>query len=302
MKWQLQLLRAGIKKLLPFKSLLRKLKRRVSGYKPDGFNLDTTLEDAFKVVNQLKGSGRTLEDVVVLEIGSGWFPIFPIVYSLLGAKKVFLSDLQPYMDEETFQTAKRFIVNNAERISSKLGIPADRIRSVLDHAKKPTDLGFEYHISRNPSSYLPASLNIISSRTVLEHIPEQDLKLLLPIWKSLLAPHGVMIHAIDMSDHMEHLDKSISRIHFLRFGTVAWNVINFFFDYQKRLRYPQFCRLFEAAGLRVRVADVEVDKKAESDARQMKLSVPFVHMAPEEVGILTACVLLEPIQNGHSIS
>lgn len=302
MKWQLQLLRAGIKKSLPFKSVLRKLKRRVSGYKADGFNLDTTLEDAFKVVSQLKRNGRSLDNAVVLEIGSGWFPIFPIIYSLLGAKKVILTDLKPYMDEDTFQTAKQFVVKNAERISNKLAIPADRIAGVLNSARSPADLGFEYHIARDPSTYALSSLDIISSRTVLEHIPEKDLKLLLPVWKSMLAPNGVMAHAIDMSDHMEHLDKSISRIHFLRFSPVAWKVINSIFDYQNRLRYPHFLSLFEAAGLRVSTADVKEDKKAESDARQFKLSVPFERMAPEDIGILTAYVLLEPVQDGRFAS
>ncbi|MGH6877133.1 MAG: hypothetical protein ACREHV_07100, partial [Rhizomicrobium sp.] len=88
MRWQLQVIQRGIKARLPLKARLRKLKRRFAGYEPDNSNIVSTIGDAERIRDLLLECGTGFREASVLEIGSGWFPVFPMIMRLLGARKV----------------------------------------------------------------------------------------------------------------------------------------------------------------------------------------------------------------------
>ena len=297
MKWQLQLARSAVKRALPFKPTLRRLKRSISSYPPDISNLDTTLEDAFTLIRVLRGTGRTVKDRTVLEIGSGWFPVIPIIYAVLGARRVILTDLQRYMDDGTFRAARDYLMMNAPRVAENLEISPARIAAILNGSTTQADLAFDYIVPFDPGRLeLLDLVDVISSRAVLEHVPQADLCALLPLWARLLSHEGVMMHAIDMSDHFEHGDKSISRINYLRFSRVSWRLINAVGDHQNRLRHSDFMAMFAAAGLHVLALETRTDPQALDDAAQLELASPFNRMAPDDIAILTSYVILEPAQ------
>ena len=63
------------------------------------------------------------------------------------------------------------------------------------------------------------------STTVFEHIPRADIARILKEAKRILKKGGVAIHFIDLSDHFQHQDKSITRINFLRYSDEEWDKI-----------------------------------------------------------------------------
>ena len=102
------------------------------------------------------------------------------------------------------------------------------------------DNSVDYHISTN----------------VLEHIPGEVLKNIFIEAKRILKDKGIAIHFIDMSDHFEHQDKSISKINFLRFSDNEWSYIaGNQFAYCNRLRVNDYLNLFNE--LRFDIVHVE---------------------------------------------
>ena len=295
MKWQLQILRDAVKTATPFRPTLRRLQRALSGYPPNVDNLDWTLENAFAMIRLLLKAGREVTGSTVLEIGSGWFPLIPILYFLLGAQRIILTDVQRYMDEDTFRATLNYTRQNADRIATGLQIEPAHLAAVLNGVTAPADLGFDYRVPFDPRRQPAGSVDIITSRTVLEHIPTNVLSALLPEWARLLSRDGVMVHAIDMSDHFEHTDKTISRINFLRFRDGIWRSINMVADYQNRLRHSDFLALFTRCGFEALAVETMLDERARIDATRLKLAAPFDDMAPDDIAILSSCVVLKPI-------
>lgn len=246
------------------------------------------------MVRLLRATGREVNDRTVLEIGSGWFPVIPIIYAVLGARRVIMSDLRRYMDNQTFCAACDFVSRNADQIGEALHVEPADIRGLLDQASSPGDLGLDYQVPFDPRRQSSGSVDLITSRTVLEHIPENIMGGLLAEWARLLSDDGVMVHAIDMSDHFEHADKTISRINFLRFNERTWGWINAVTDHQNRLRHSEYLALFVSVGLDTLAIEAHVNDRAREDATRLKLAARFNRMSPDDLATLTSYLVLKP--------
>jgi hypothetical protein len=86
--WQIRCAIDSAKALLPFQNTLRRLKDRAVGYQRNITQDALTIRDGLTLVNRL----GDLRGVRVLEVGSGWQPMLPILFSLAGAS-VFTTDL-----------------------------------------------------------------------------------------------------------------------------------------------------------------------------------------------------------------
>ena len=101
------------------------------------------------------------------------------------------------------------------------------------------------------STGLPAGrVDFICSTSVLEHIPEGDIRTILGVCRRIAAPQALMSFVIDYHDHYASADPAITRFHFYRFGPLAWRLFNPANHYQNRLRHSDYIRLFAAEGLR----------------------------------------------------
>ena len=101
------------------------------------------------------------------------------------------------------------------------------------------------------------------STTVFGHIPGEDIKRILKEAKRILKKDGVAIHFIDLSDHFQHQDKSITGINFLRYSEKERERIagNEFADCN-RLRASDYFGLFEELDFDVCRKEVQEDKEA----------------------------------------
>ena len=85
----------------------------------------------------------------------------------------------------------------------------------------------------------------------LEHIPRNEIKILLKKLKKILKKNGYISSIIDYSDHYSHTDDSISKLNFLNFTKDEWKKYNFNCHYQNRLRHHDFLKLFKESGFKV---------------------------------------------------
>ena len=101
------------------------------------------------------------------------------------------------------------------------------------------------------------------STTVFEHIPGKDIERILIEAKRILKEDGVAIHFIDLSDHFQHQDGSITTINFLKYSEEEWvKIAGNEFAYCNRLRASDYFALFRKAGFDVCRKEALIDDEA----------------------------------------
>jgi hypothetical protein len=281
MNWRLYLLKLLIVNRLPFANELRQIKRGIFGYKLDAANLRGTVEHFRKMRASLFTVGRSFHDATVLEIGSGWFPTIPILLSLEGARKVVMTDLTRHMDELTFASTVHFL---------RRELPEEER---LNHINRISDLPLDYHAPFVVDRVEDGSLDFVFSRTVLEHIKPQVIESLLTTMRPKLKPNGLMLHIIDNSDHLQHIDKSISMINFLTWSKRKHALISSLMKGgENRLRHHEYRKIFQLAGFRVLHESVKIHEETLALAHSLPLVSPYSAMSSEELAAVTSFYIL----------
>jgi len=266
---------------LPFGTALRRFKRRVVGYEPDPSNLNNTIECLDIMRAALAEQGRSFEDADVLEIGSGWFPTIPIMLCVDGARSVRMSDLNLHMDEVTFQSTLRYLKNRFPHHTALKAI------NCLE------DLPVSYMVPFAAANVPDASVDFIISRTVLEHIEPEVIVTLHRELLPKLKPGGLVVHVVDHSDHMEHRDKTISKLNFLTWSKEWHRWINLLTrEGENRLRHHEYPALFQRAGYDLLSATGTIHEGALKSLEAMKLAEPFATMPKAELAVLTSTYVL----------
>jgi hypothetical protein len=278
MKWQVRCMIRSVLPWLPFQPSLRKLKRAIMPI--NRVNGEFVLNHGTAMIVSMRDEGFSFRGSSVLELGTGWQPIVPIVFSLLDPETIFLVDKHRLLDEVSLRQTVAFIREKAPFLEEKLSLTGGTVEQRLGPAASP---GFEETLRYFRMEYrapqdaahidLPdASMNCIYSWTVLEHIPPAVLAAIVKEFKRVLRRGGLMVHMIDNSDHWSHKDSSITTAHFLRFEDNLWKFFNSNpLDFQNRLRVFEYRDLFEKQGFTIKALSSSLDERALADLETMRL-------------------------------
>ena len=182
----------------------------------------------------------------VLEIGAGKSlaqNIF-LSYKFNQSIQQTLIDVSRMLDLDLFNKAN-------EQISKIL-----RVNSIPS-AKNFLDLKKNYNLE-----YIaPINLKTIAERklyfdasissTTLEHLPEKELKESFNLLKKIIRKDGIILAAIDYSDHYSHTDKNINSLNYLQFSDAEWSKYNSLMLYQNRLRHQDYRKIFKHMGFKI---------------------------------------------------
>jgi SAM-dependent methyltransferase len=300
MRWQCKCVIDGCKGVVPFQEQLREIKGRLIPYKPDPPMVDRwTITQGLLQVEWVRAACR-LESATVLEIGSGWQPMIPILFSLAGAGCIYLTDLNRLCRPASFQAALASLRAQKELILDRLGISGEKVDAAL--LRDPGN-DLEETLQRFRMKYLApcdcrhlelpdGSVDVVSSRAVLEHIPPAVIEEIFGESFRLLKPGGVACHFVDNSDHWEHRDKRISRVNFLKFSddTFRWTCLNSH-NYQNRLRHPEYTELLEKMGFALEREEREIDSRAVSVLATLPVAERFRRFTAEELAAISSYLL-----------
>lgn len=283
--WRISYVARALKAALPFKHQLRAWRAKVSPPAPREYHLKV-IEGAAKQVRALRDLGFALEGKTAREIGSGWFPIMPLIYRLAGTEHVYLSDVQPLFSGPNIIATLRFLRAHKAKVLEETGASDARFESVLgaqeseDYDAVLAALKLSYVIiGRDP---IPAS-DVIFSHTTLEHIAPDLLKRVFIEARAQLRPGGVMSHGVDHTDHRSHSDPNLSPIDFLRYSDSAWKLLCFNpLDYTSRLRHSDYVALFAETGYELLYQRAEPWARMAGDARRLPLWGRFRAMSEED--------------------
>lgn len=281
MDWRWKVGRQAVLARVPFGQGLRRAKRKLFGYAPDPANLRDTMDGWTQMRHGLERANGRLEGATILEIGTGWFPTIPILQCLAGAKRVIMSDLHPHLDDVSFAAALDFL---------RQACPDEpRLREIRTRRDLPLTYLAPFDVDALPDG----SIDLVTSRTVLEHIPPEDLRGLLQALRPKLSPGGLMLHLVDHSDHLEHADKSISKINFLTWSDRKHRLVNRLTrEGENRLRHHEYPGLFAEAGYRVLLEEDQVHEPTRRLAPSLPLQPRYAAMTAEQLATMSTLYVL----------
>ena len=229
----------------------------------------------------------------VVEVGTGWDGLHPILLSLLGARHVTTFDHVRHLRWEHVKVVLEQL--DAHPATDDLVALSASARDRLTDLLSSVDLDDMLRRARISyvapgdavTSGLPShSVDLVYSYAVFEHLPERVVNALLVETRRILAPGGVMICVIGTGDHYTSVDPSLSRVNFLKYPEWIWApLVKNRISYHNRLRERQFIELIESSGGRVRWRNSVVYDSDVEAARRMKVDRRFTGMTPEELAV-----------------
>lgn len=284
--WQIELAKGLAKAAMPFPGTVRRLKRTLRPYRADPANSHLACRQGLEQIRLLREAGADLGGVV-MELGTGWLPTVPLLFHLAGARRLILTDVQRLMDATTRAEAKRVVLANEDLVRGPLGLSPAAFRERLERMP-----ACDYLVPWDPAALPEGSVDVLISRTVLEHIPAPVLEDYAGAFRRILRPGGVMCHLIDNSDHWQHHDRRLGRLHFLRYDDDWRWWLLCLRRYQNRLRHSDYLALFARHGWQAAAALGEPDAASLRDLATLPLAPRFRFYAPEDLAILTSLLVL----------
>ncbi len=304
MNWRIKALLQKTLARVPYgKSVHYALQRSLGGLRC--LNIDHRLRNAMRLVELLAEAGVDITGKTVVEIGSGWAPIVPTYFYLLGAGRCISYDLNRYLKEILIrQMLDQFGVHIDQIVSTR----PTQDREIRDRytnlaATKGVEdvlriLKMDYRAPANAcQTGLPdGSVDVLFSNLVLEHVPPSVIEGLFREARRILKPSGgMMVHRVDPGDHYRSFDRTITQINFLRYSHKSWrfwgqNDIH----YQNRLRAPQYRQIAERAGFRIVSENSRVDLRSKEALMTFPLDAEFSGFSRDDLCTVTYDFVAKP--------
>jgi len=253
------ILKAIVQKLISFLPGKHKINFLFQKYITKGVRLsDAYFEDKFShAENHFKSFQKYSKKELpktILELGSGWYPVVPLYFFLMGVDSIYTADISALMKKSSIlETIDRYL-DYAEQNDNQF--QPKRIKSLQDIVQNRDMLSFENLLSELHFTYILGDIakqeiesktfDLICSNNTLEHVYAEDMKeIILTLDNYRNTQTGLHSHAIDLSDHFAHLDKSITVYNFLQFSEGQWRLINNSIQPMNRWRVDDFRNLFQ---------------------------------------------------------
>lgn len=273
------------------------LQRRFGGLQNFRRELDSKVEDWTIMATHLRNAGLDFRGLRGFEIGSGWYPTFPIACYLAGFGRLITYDLTRHMRTDLTLACVEALEASLQTIADTAGVDVADVRARHLQLRNRMLAGEEIGaasggviVYRAPAdatdTALPAdSVDVVFSNSVLEHVPPEVIQGMYREAMRILAPGGVMFHSVNCGDHYAYVDRSIHQLHYLRYSDAEWERWNNAFLYQNRLRAHRFVDDARELGF-----EIVLDTSTTRPERLKQLAATpvhpqFQHYPPEQLCI-----------------
>jgi len=298
MQWRPKALMQKSLGFIPFGNIIHyKLQRCFGVLRTPEDECTKKISDWKIMLTHFKDNHIAIENASLVEIGSGWYPTFPICLYLLGAKTVYTYDLNRYMKIDLTQTCIEVLGENLSIIRNFSPDPHNVTRryaslselfSETKNIATATEGVIQYNAPANAANTgLPKdSIDIVYSNSVLEHIPRPVIvDIMKEAWR-VVKPTGFMFHSVNCGDHYAYVDSSISQLNYLQYSDAEWKKWNNDFLYQNRMRCDEFIVLAKAVGFKIIINTAKAtDIRLKQLAELPRIAKEFSGYKPEELCI-----------------
>lgn len=266
------------------------LQQRFGGLHHFSQELESKIEDWTIMTGHLRDAGVPLVGLRGFEIGTGWYPTFPLACYLAGARRVITCDLNPHLRGDLLRRCVIELEAFLPRIAQAGGADAGHVRERYARLRDRVMAGQTLEVAtdgvvdyRAPADATrtglqEADVDVVFSNSVLEHVPPEVITAMYREAMRILSPGGVMFHSVNCGDHYAYVDRDIHQLNYLRYSDRQWNRWNNAFLYQNRLRAHRFVDEARDLGF-----DIVLDTTAVLPERLQQLASVPVH--PQFAGI-----------------
>lgn len=299
MKWQLKVaIQAVLARVPGGEAVNHRLQRARGRHTPEAIR--SRIDEAIDFLVSINPP-LDLVDKSVVEVGTGWDGLHPIVLSVLGAKRIVTFDHVRHLRGDHALLVARELAAHPRLAELEALEPSARAR--VETLARCEDLGallaaagIEYIApgDATKTGLPPASVHVFYSFAVLEHVSEKVVVGLLTEAKRVLAPGGVMVSVIGTGDHYISMDPTITQVNFLRYPEWLWApLVKNKISYHNRLREKWFLDRFAEVGARVVWKESHLDERDVAAAAGMKVNQRFRGMTPEELAVWRSDSVIE---------
>ena len=225
-----------------------------------------------------------VKDLYVLEIGPGDTLLSALVHYAMGFKSTILVDADSFArtDFEPYDLMIHYLEKQGYDLSSVKGI------STLDELLQRIRARYLTYGLDSLKEIPDASVDIIWSQAVLEHIRISEFDEYLSQMHRVLKPNGLCSHRVDLKDHLG------GALNNLRFSRKVWES-DFFSQsgfYTNRIRYTDMLERFRVAGFDI--SWVSDDRWETVPTPLNKLDKEFQKLDMNELSISGFDIILRP--------
>ncbi|HER07827.1 MAG TPA: class I SAM-dependent methyltransferase [Bacteroides sp.] len=233
---------------------------------------------------------------VILELGTGWYPVVPVMFYLSGAGRIISVDIHSWINRENqIRTFRKFQDWRTRGLLDDCmpRIHEDRweklvqmIRNAGDYNMEQINEAIGLRCVKQDARALELdddSIDFVCSNNTLEHVDREHLYPIFREFVRVLKPSGVMSHFIDMSDHFAHLDRNITIYNFLQYGERQWKCIDNRIQPQNRLRLVDYRKMYSDTG--IPVTDAVITGHDEDALDKIRIHPEFGHYSREELAV-----------------
>jgi hypothetical protein len=260
------------------------LQQRVGGLRNFGREFDIKMSDWAIMLKRLGEAGVNIPGARLFEIGSGWYPTFPLACYLAGAAHVTSVDLKRHMRPELLRACAERMGESIAAISAAVAGDEAGIRKrharMLEILVRTGDLAeatggvidYRAPMDATRTGLDEASFDCVFSNSVLEHVPPAIIDAMYAEAMRILDAGAIMFHSVNCGDHYAYFDRTIDQLNYLRYSDAQWSRWNNAFLYQNRLRAHDFVERAERAGF-----EIVLNTAQASELRRSQLAATPVH-------------------------
>jgi hypothetical protein len=258
----------------------------------DHVSIDGGLADGLKMFKALENAGAgVVRGKTLVEVGTGWLPIIPLLCAGFGAKKIHTYDHVAHVRTSLVENVLRQLKEKALIVPELHGIFFDQTFDAGENnGQDPGSILRLFHVDyRAPADASKTGLeaetaDIFFSNKVLEHIPENAIVSICREAHRVLKPGGLFYNYVGMLDHYSYFDKRISRVNCLRYSDLFWRIMaQNKISYQNRLRKSDYLNIITTAGFDIVKTEATVPDEDLKAVRNMKLAPRFQKMDSEDL-------------------
>jgi SAM-dependent methyltransferase len=273
------------------------LQRRVGGLADFGRECDIKVDDWRIMMGHLQAANARIDGGTLLEMGTGWYPTFPLCLYLAGAARVYTVDLNRLLRSEmTIALAER-LANHVALIAQISGKPeaavAERQRAVAAALRGGASIGaatdgvIDYRAPGDAArTELPASsVDVLFSNSVLEHVPRDVIEACFREAMRILRPGAIVFHSVNCGDHYAYFDRSIDQLHYLQYSEAEWAKWNNSFLYQNRLRAIDLTAMARKQGFVIEIDTSRANPERLRQLDRIRVDPYFAHYSRDQLAI-----------------
>lgn len=283
-----------------------RLQKRFGGLRDMRAEFATKMDDWCLMTGHLQDAGTRIDGCRFMEIGSGWYPTFPLALYLGGAGRVHSYDLTRHFRPELLVACAGLLGDHLDVVARASGASRNDVGSrhaalvarlaAGDSLADATGGVVRYNAPADATrtGLDDGSIDVVFSNSVLEHVPRATILAMYTEARRVLQPGGLMFHSVNCGDHYAYVDARIGQLNYLQYSDRSWRFWDNRFLYQNRMRAHEFTDAAGQLGFDVTLDTSNPRPERLRELASLRVHRQFRHVPAEKLCLTSVDFIARP--------